>query len=113
IADRLQIRQTDIAITLEKTVDRSSATMGDILTYTITYRASGTGSATAFRIIDQIPLGTTYVAGTLRLTGAPLSDSPGDDPGDFDPLGNRVNVILPVVTGGESGIVSFQVRTGP
>lgn len=112
LIDQTQIRGAGIAVTLAKSVDRSSASIGEILTYTVRYAAEGTSRATNVRIVDAIPLGATYVPGTLRLNGAALTDGAGDDAGTFDVLNNRVVVALASVAGGESGSVTFQVRVG-
>jgi uncharacterized repeat protein (TIGR01451 family) len=113
LIDQLQIRSVGIVVALAKSVDRTSATIGDILTYTVSYVATGPSSATNFRLLDPIPLGTTYLPGTLRLNGAPLTDGAGDDAGTFDAVSNRVVVVLASIAGGESGSVTFQARVGP
>jgi uncharacterized repeat protein (TIGR01451 family) len=113
LMDQVQIQSVGIVVTLVKAVDRTSATTGDMLTYTVSYAAGGTSSATNFQLVDPIPLGTVYVPGTLRLNGTALTDSPGDDPGSFDAVRNRVIVILPTIAGGENGTVTFQARVGP
>ena len=94
-------------------MDRASATPGDVLTYSIDYRAIGTQTANNLRISDVIPIGSSYVAGTLRLNGTPLSDISGDDAGSYEAAANRVVVTLAAVSGGDTGTVSFQVRVGP
>lgn len=113
LLDQLNIRTVGIAVTLDKSVDRASATPGDVLTYAIAYRATGTTTATNLRITDVVPAGTSYLAGTLRLNGLPLSDPPGDDAGTFEIATNRVIVTLATISGGDAGTVSFQVRVGP
>lgn len=112
VTDQLQIRGVGIVVVLTNAVDRSSATVGEILTYTVTYVATGVSSATDFKLLDPIPLGATYVQGTLRLNGANLTDGVGDDAGFFDAVANRVVVVLATLSGGESGTVTFQVRVG-
>jgi uncharacterized repeat protein (TIGR01451 family) len=113
VTDQLQIRSVGIVVTLVKSVDRASATTGDMLTYTVNYAAAGSSSATNFQLVDPIPLGTTYVPGTLRVNGTAVTDSPGDDPGSFDAARNRVIVTLATIAGGESGTVTFEARVGP
>ena len=112
LLDVLEIRDVGIVVSLNKLVDRTSATIGDILTYTITYSASGTNTATNFEIKDLIPIGTSYVPGTLRWNGTSLTDAAGDDAGDFDVAGNRVVFRIGTIQGGDSGTVTFQVRVG-
>jgi uncharacterized repeat protein (TIGR01451 family) len=113
LIDQLQIRSVGIVVALAKSVDRTSATVGDILTYTVSYVATGSSSATNFRLLDPIPPGTTYVPGTLRLNGTPLTDGAGDDAGTFDAVSNRVVVVLASIAGGENGSVTFQARVRP
>jgi len=110
VVDAVEVRDVGIVVDLIKSVDRASATIGDILTYTIRYEASGVGSATNFQIVDVIPAATSYLPGTLRLDGAPLTDPPGDDAGSFDLVGDRVVFAIGDVSGGAVGTVSFQVR---
>jgi uncharacterized repeat protein (TIGR01451 family) len=45
--------------------------------------ASGTGNANAVAFSDLVPANTTYVAGSLRLNGAALSDGADADAGTF------------------------------
>lgn len=113
VQDLLQIRDVGIAVALDKSVDRTSATPGDVLTYSIGYRATGTATASNLRITDVVPAGSSYIAGTLRLNGTPLSDISGDDAGSYEAAANRVVVTLAAVSGGDTGTVSFQVRVGP
>ena len=97
-----------IAVLLAKNVDRASGTLGDIVTYTITYQGLGSAVATNLVIGDLLPAGATYVAASMSLDGAPLSDATGDDAGEF--AAGRVAVTIPAVTGGATGTVVFQAR---
>jgi uncharacterized repeat protein (TIGR01451 family) len=110
VDDVLEIRDVGIVVSLTKTVDQPSATIGDVLTYTIAYTASGPGNATNFRIVDLMPTGTSYVPGSMRLNGALLTDAPGDDAGVFDLAQNQVTVTVGAIAGGDSGSLTFQVR---
>jgi len=110
VADQLQVRDVGITVALAKSVDRPSAAPGDILTYIVAYQATGTDSASVFRMTDPIPAGSVYLPGTLRLNGAPLTDASGDDAGTYDALNNRVVVALASIAGGVSGTIGFQVR---
>ncbi|MGH9260016.1 MAG: SdrD B-like domain-containing protein, partial [Acidimicrobiales bacterium] len=67
-----------------------------------------------FVVTDSVPAGTSYVAGTLRWNGTPLTDLAGDDAGTMVPAGNGVArfAIGPLAVGA-SGTVSFQVRVDP
>jgi uncharacterized repeat protein (TIGR01451 family) len=108
--DVLNVRAAGITISLNKSVDRPSAAVGDLLTYTVIYTSTGTGSATGFEITDAIPVGGSYVPGTMRLNSVSLTDRDGDDAGFFDVAGNRVVFRVGTVSAGQSGIVTFQVR---
>ena len=110
VDDVLEVRDVGIVVNLTKTVDRLSATIGDVLTYTITYSASGPNTAANFEIRDPIPLKSSYVQGTLRFNGSSLTEATGDDAGHFDSGGNRVVFSIGSLSGGDSGTVSFQVR---
>ena len=106
----LTVRSAAISITLDKSADRPSAAVGDLVTYSITYTASGNGTATEFEITDLIPVGASYVPGTMRLNGNALTDPDGDDSGFFDVPRNRVIFRVGNVAGGQTGTASFQVR---
>lgn len=56
---------------------------GARITYQIVVTASGSGTALATGFSDLIPANTTYVAGSLELNGAPLSDGADADAGTF------------------------------
>ncbi len=107
----MDVRDVGVLVALSKVVDRPAAAAGDVLTYTIGYAVTGTNPATDLVIADPIPLGTAYVAGSLRWNGTALSDGPGDA-GTFEIAGNRVVFRLGDVAAGQSGTVSFQVRVG-
>ncbi len=110
LQDILEIRDVGILVSLSKLVDRTSGTIGDVLTYAISYSASGPNTATNLEIIDAIPTGTSYVPGTIQWNGAPLTDATGDDAGFFDVANTRVVFQIGTITGGDNGTVTFQVR---
>jgi trimeric autotransporter adhesin len=110
LVDALAVRDAGIAITLDKSVDRPTANVGDVVTYTITYVATGPGTATEFEITDAVPVGSSYLPGTMRWNGTPLTDAAGDDIAFFDAAGNRLVFQIGDVAGGQSGAVTFQVR---
>ena len=56
---------------------------GARINYQIVVTASGSGTATATGFSDLIPANTTYVAGSLELNGAALSDTADGDAGTF------------------------------
>ncbi|MBJ6801590.1 isopeptide-forming domain-containing fimbrial protein [Geomonas propionica] len=94
---------------------------GDALQYTITMTNSGATPATGVLLTDAIPANTTYVAESVRLNGAAISD-PG--PG-VCPLTNGIGVVSqgvnppapPASAGtlaaGGTGVVTFRVQVNP
>jgi uncharacterized repeat protein (TIGR01451 family) len=56
---------------------------GARINYQIVVTASGTGSATSVNFSDAIPANTTYIASSLTLNSAALSDSTGNDAGEY------------------------------
>jgi large repetitive protein len=53
---------------------------GETLRYTITVQNVGTDNSVDAILRDQVPVNTTYVAGTTTLNGAPLADAAGLSP---------------------------------
>ena len=53
---------------------------GETLRYTITVRNTGTSDAANVVLRDQIPVNTSYVAGSTTLNGAPVADASGTSP---------------------------------
>jgi uncharacterized repeat protein (TIGR01451 family) len=54
---------------------------GATIAYQVVVTAAGTGSALGAAFVDAIPASTTYVAGSLRLNGAALTDAADGDAG--------------------------------
>lgn len=67
---------------------------GAAITYQIVVTATGTGVALNAALNDPIPASTTYVAGSMRLNGAPLTDVSDADAGAFVLAPARVAVSL-------------------
>lgn len=72
--------QTQVAhafVSSLKTVDKSNANIKDTLTYTVVMTNSGNAAANNVVLIDPIPVGTTYVAGSVTgnvtFTGTPAT----------------------------------------
>lgn len=72
--------------------------VGDVLTYRVTAKNEGGGVAENTRLTDPLPLGLTYVPGSLRIVNGPNSgrktDQPGDDQAEFDPATRTVSFAL-------------------
>ena len=99
-----------IAVTLAKSVDRASGTLGDIVTYTVAYQGLGGAIATNVVISDVLPAGAVYVPASITLNGAPLTDASGDDAGSFNGAARRVSVTVPTVTGSDAGTITFRAQ---
>jgi len=92
-----QINQGELS--LEKTVNKAYATVGDIVTYTVVVTNTGTVTANNVIFKDNAPTGSTFQAGTFKIGGVP---QPGADPA----AGVNLGSILP----GASVTVSFDVK---
>ena len=69
-------------------VNGGTAKVGDTLRYSVSLTNVGLDPARQSVITDSIPADTTYVPNSLRVNGVSVSDTPGNDVGDFD--GTRV-----------------------
>ena len=93
---------------------------GDSIRYQINYNNVGNDSSTNSIIYDNIPLGTTFLPGSIRINAVAKTDGSGDDQAEFDFTNNRV--VLRIGTGanattggnvgpGVSGNIQFNVVT--
>ena len=89
------------SLSLTKTVNRSVARPGDILTYTIAVLNTG-ATGTTVTMTDGIPAGTTYVLGSA---GTKPDNGNLDDRADIRWTG--------ALGGGESVTITFAVQVGP
>jgi uncharacterized repeat protein (TIGR01451 family) len=68
------------ALRLLKTVDKTSANIGELITYTISYRNAGTSPLSTLKIIDQTPAYTVLSSASCGSTPAGLSCSVSQQP---------------------------------
>jgi uncharacterized repeat protein (TIGR01451 family) len=97
------ISQYNPAFALSKSsvdVNGGSIIAGDSLEYIVNYRNVGNDASVQTTILDNIPLGTTYLPGSLRINGVSRTDAASDDEAEFDFTNNRV--VLRVGTGATS-----------
>lgn len=80
---------------------------GATITYAIRAEVRGSGSVSDLVVTDAAPADTTYVAGSLKLDGATLTDAADADAGRSGTSG--ISVDLGTVSGGSSRTVTFQV----
>jgi len=85
----------------------AAAVPGATITYGIEARVIGSATINGLTITDIIPANTQYIASSLTLDGAPLSDAAGDDAGEASSAG--IAVSLGNVPGGSSNTVTFAV----
>jgi uncharacterized repeat protein (TIGR01451 family) len=86
--------QASIESTLS--TNKTAASPGDVVTYTLTYSNIGTKNASMVKLLSPIPPGTTYVAGSAS-TGGALEQ-------------NSVAWTIPSVAVGGTGTVTYQAK---
>jgi uncharacterized repeat protein (TIGR01451 family) len=85
----------------------SSPVPGATITYAIELAVTGSAAIDGLTVTDAIPTGTQYVANTLTLESAPLTDAAGDDAGEASDAG--ISVTLGTVPGRASRTITFDV----
>jgi uncharacterized repeat protein (TIGR01451 family) len=81
-----------------------------VITYTISFQNVGAASVSSLLITDGIPVNTTYVAGSMRLNAAVLTDVADADAGVLiSGTKGSVQFTIGTVASGANGTVSFQV----
>ncbi|PGT61686.1 hypothetical protein COD86_02090 [Bacillus cereus] len=83
----------------QKTADRSSVALNDIITYTLSFQNTGTVPATNITVIDSIPAGTVFVPDSVTINGIPQA---GTNPSSGISLGT--------LAPSERVTITFQVR---
>ena len=82
---------------------------GATITYTLVATISGTGTLNNVKITDAIPAQTTYVAESITLESAGLTDDTADaDAGSFN--GTQISATLGNLPGGQTRTVTFKVK---
>ncbi len=85
----------------------STAAPGATITYGIRATVSGSATVDDLVINDAVPANTRYVANSLTLESAPLTDAAGDDAGEASAA--SIRVALGSVPSGTSRTVTFAV----
>ena len=91
-------------LTISKTGDRQIAQVGDTVLYTIVVRQTAGGALPSVSILDVLPPGFTYVAGTARVDGTPVE--PAGAPGP------RLGFTLGAIGAGGQRTLTYRVRIG-
>jgi len=88
-----EYRVADVELLIQKSVTAMDPDggpeprVGATLTYSIDVAVQNDSTATASVLSDAIPVNTTYVANSMTLNGAGLSDAADADAGEFQPAG--------------------------
>lgn len=99
-------------------INGGSLVPGDSLRYQVNYSNMGNDSSTNTVIIDNIPSGSTFLPGSIKIGGVAKTDASGDDQAEYDAVNRRVVLRVGVganaSTGGNigssvSGNVQFDV----
>jgi len=102
--DSATVTQSDV--TIDKSVDRSTAQVGEVITYTIEINNSGGSSETTVVINDPIPPFSTFCDSTTLPLGICTDPTSG---GVFDSSQNAVQWTVATLPTGGSTTYSFQV----
>lgn len=106
-------------VSVTKAASTTTPAVGDVLTYTVTVKASGTGAGDNFapaydlNLQDSLGLGLGYVAGSARLNGGALADPAVTGDGSTTPQtlswdpANGINIDL---AEGATATVTYQVQ---
>ncbi len=92
-------------LSITKTGDRQVVEVGDTLQYTITVRQTAGAALSTVNVVDRLPHGFTYIAGTSRANGRAITEPLGQ-PGprlSFD--------VGPITVGGQIAL-TYRVRVG-
>ncbi|MGB9149166.1 MAG: DUF11 domain-containing protein, partial [Burkholderiales bacterium] len=92
-----------------------SVNIGQVLTYTINVTNDGTANSAGSTLVDAIPAGTTYVAGSTTLNGTAVPDVAGAMPFSTPGAINSAGQPAGQINVGATAAVSFrvQVNLGP
>jgi uncharacterized repeat protein (TIGR01451 family) len=81
---------------------------GATITYTIVATVAGSGAVNGLAITDTIPPDTSYVANSVTLGGASLTDASDGDAGSYN--GTLISVALGTIAGGQTRTVTFRTK---
>jgi uncharacterized repeat protein (TIGR01451 family) len=103
-------------LTIQKSVDRSEATVGDTLVYTIAVANTGNAPAAGIEFVDLLPRGVRYVPGTVLLAASiSLSAAGGGDAITTTEDGGRqtLRIALAPLVPGAAGTVTIRTIIVP
>ena len=92
-------------LNISKTGNRQIVEIGDTIEYTITVRQTAGAALAQVTILDRLPRGFTYVAGTARVDGRGIDDPAGQP-------GPRLAFEIGAVGTGAQRVLSYRARVG-
>lgn len=112
ITSLLVIRSATVQISKSYTISDpfggTEAVPGAFVTFTLNTQVLGTGNVTNLTVTDPIPAGSRYVAGSLSLQNAPLTDASDSDSGSAG--ANGIEVRLGDLPGGSQRAITFRIQ---
>lgn len=90
-----------LAPTLLKAVDKLTANIGDTLTYTVTISNLGLSPMTNLPFTDNLPAGTTFIAGSFTVNSAAATPVLTN---------NTLTYTIPSIPALGSAVLQFQVK---
>jgi uncharacterized repeat protein (TIGR01451 family) len=115
VRDTISVRRPLAALSLGKSVDRSDATRGDTLRYTLTYANAGDAASGIAHVADTLPSVLRAAPGTLALNGVPLTDAEDGDAGSVERTASGrdlVRVRVGAIPAGGAGGITFRAIIG-
>ncbi|HEX8358930.1 MAG TPA: SdrD B-like domain-containing protein, partial [Longimicrobium sp.] len=115
VRDMVSVRRPVAALSLGKSVDRTDATPGDTLLYTLSYANRGDAASGAAEVVDTLSSALQVVAGSVTINGQALTDAADGDAGSVQATeaGRQVvRVNAGVVEPGASGTIFFRAVVG-
>jgi fimbrial isopeptide formation D2 family protein/uncharacterized repeat protein (TIGR01451 family) len=104
------MKQVTLAIDADAS---SSVTSGDTLAYTVTLTNTN-GAATGVVFTDPMPAGATYVAGSMSVNAAPVTDALDGDGADFGfTAAGVLTVVIGPMAASEVVVIGFRVQVVP
>ncbi len=80
---------------------------GSVLTYSVTLRVSGNGTASNLAFNDPLPAETDFVPGSITVNGLARTDAAGDDNANF--AANTINVVFGNTVSPATHVIEFRV----
>ena len=93
------VTQLTLDPTITKTVDKSVASIGEILNYTVTIGNESEVPISGVTFSDSIPVGSNYVTGSFEINGVSATPSVS---------GNTISYVIPSIDASGNSVISFQ-----